>query len=105
MPVWRFDVGGHSATVATAAQVAGGLDISTGGPDDVRVGDLMMFTKGSASALVYVTAVNGAQSFTFSAGDPMNLNQFVAALNGTVDDLATHGAHGATSRRACRGSA
>jgi len=88
VPVWSFNLGGNSATVATAAQAAGGLDISTGGPDDVQVGDLMMFTKGSASALVYVTAVNGAQSFSFSAGDPMNLNQFDAALNGTVDDLA-----------------
>ncbi len=88
VPVWTFNVGGHTATVATAAQAGGGLDISTGGPDDVRVGDLMMFTKGSASALVYVTAVSGAQTFTFAPGDPMNLNQFASALNGTVDDLA-----------------
>ena len=49
----------------------------------------MMFTKGSVSALAYVTAVDGGQTFTFGAGDPMNLNQFAAALNGTVDDLAT----------------
>ena len=32
---------------------------------------------------------DGAQSFTFGTGDPMNLNQFATALNGTVDDLAT----------------
>jgi prepilin-type N-terminal cleavage/methylation domain-containing protein len=89
VPVQSFDVNAHSATVSTPAQAAAGLDISTGGPDDVRVGDLMMFTKGSVSALAYVTAVNGGQVFTFGAGDPMNLNQFVAALNGTVDDLAT----------------
>jgi type IV pilus assembly protein PilW len=89
VPIASFDVTAHSATVALPAQAAGGVDISTGGPDDVDVGDLMMFTKGSASALVYVTAVNGAQTFVFGGGDPMNLNQFAAVLNGTVDDLAT----------------
>ena len=89
VPVQSFDVNAHSATVSTTAQATSGLDISTGGPDDVRVGDLMMFTKGSVSALAYVTAVNGGQAFTFGAGDPMNLNQFAAVLNGTVDDLAT----------------
>jgi prepilin-type N-terminal cleavage/methylation domain-containing protein len=89
VPVWSINVGGHAATVSLPAQSPDGLDISTGGPDDVRVGDLMMFTKGSGSALVYVTAVDGGQIFTFGAGDPMNLNQFDAALNGTLDDLAT----------------
>jgi prepilin-type N-terminal cleavage/methylation domain-containing protein len=88
LPVWSFDLVAHVATVATPAQSPTGRDISVGGNDDVRVGDLMMFTKGSGSALVYVTAVNAAQSFTFGAGDPMNLNQFAAILNGTVDDLA-----------------
>jgi hypothetical protein len=89
VPVNSFDIGGHRATVSTAAQATGGLDISTGTGDDVRVGDLMMFTKGAVSALAYVTAVDGNQTFTFATGDPMNLNQFTATLNGTVDDLAT----------------
>jgi prepilin-type N-terminal cleavage/methylation domain-containing protein len=89
VPVQSFNLVGHTATVSTPAQAAGGRDISAGGPDDVRVGDLMMFTKGSGSALVYVTAVDGVQTFTFGGGDPMNLNQFVPALNGTLDDLAT----------------
>ena len=102
VPIQAFDVGGHSATVSTAAQFAGGRDISTGGPDDVRVGDLLMFTKGTSSALVYVTAVDGAQSFTFGTGDPMNLNQFDAALNGTVDDLATLAPTTANSARVSR---
>ncbi len=104
VPVYSFNLGAHTATVALPAQcsagtlpncttfVAGtytnGLDISTGVGDDVAAGDLMMFAKGSVSALVYVTAVNGNQTFTFAPGDPMRLNQFVAALNGTVDDLA-----------------
>jgi hypothetical protein len=103
VPVWSFDLVSHSATASlpcpnaaltppqpcAAGQGVGGKDISTGGADDVRVGDVMMFTKGSGSALVYVTAVNGVQAFTFATGDPMNLNQFVAALNGTEDDLAS----------------
>ena len=101
VPVWSINAGGHAATVSRPCsnnppcnpllpgEAIGGIDISAGGPDDVRVGDLMMFTKGSGSALVYVTAVDGGQIFTFGAGDPMNLNQFDAALNGTLDDLAT----------------
>ena len=39
--------GAHTATVSTPAQAADGNDISAGGADDIRVGDLMMFTKGS----------------------------------------------------------
>jgi Tfp pilus assembly protein PilW len=102
LPIQAFDVGAHTATVSTAAQFTGGRDISAGGPDDVRVGDLMMFTKGTASALVYVTAVDGAQSFTFASGDPMGLNQFDAALNGTVDDLAALAPTTANSARVSR---
>jgi type II secretory pathway pseudopilin PulG len=88
VPVNAFDLGAHSATISTAAQAQGGRDISTGGPDDIREGDLLMFTKGSLSSLVYVTGVEG-QVVSFESGDPMNLNQFDAGLNGTVDDLAT----------------
>jgi prepilin-type N-terminal cleavage/methylation domain-containing protein len=106
VPVYSFDLSSHRATVAAPAQcsagalpncttfVAGtftnGVDITTGGPDDVKVGDLIMFTKGSVSSLVYVTAVDNAQTFTFATGDPMNLNQVIAAPNdaGTVNDLA-----------------
>jgi len=82
-----------TTTPATAATVA--IPAASAGGSPVRVGDLMMFTKGSASALAYVTAATavtaagGNQTFTFAAGDPMNLNQSAAALNGTVDDLAT----------------
>jgi len=89
VPVQSFNIGAHTATISTPAQASGGIDISTGGPDDVSIGDLMMFTKGSASALVYITAVNGNQTITFNGGDPFNLNQFVSSLNGTIDDLIT----------------
>jgi prepilin-type N-terminal cleavage/methylation domain-containing protein len=92
VPVQSFNAGAHTATVSTPAQAPGtGKDISVGTADDVRVGDLLMFTKGSMSALVYVTAVDGNQTVTFAGGDPMNLNQFHAPPDeaGTVDDLAT----------------
>ena len=102
VPVNSFNLGSHTATVALPAQATGGRDISTGGPDDVSVGDLIMFTKGSVSALAYITAVNGAQTITFGTGDPMNLNQFDAALNGTVDDLANTPPTAANSARMSR---
>jgi prepilin-type N-terminal cleavage/methylation domain-containing protein len=104
VPVYSSDMlGGHWARIALPPQCSagtppncttfvagtytGGIDVSTGSGDDISVGDLMMFTKGSASALVYVTAVDGSQTFTFASGDPMNLNQFGGSLNGTADDL------------------
>ncbi len=88
VPVQSFNVVAHTATVSTPAQAPAGRDISVGGADDIRVGDLVMFAKGSISAMAYVTAVDGNQTITFAAGDPMNLNQFTAIFTGTVDDLA-----------------
>jgi type II secretory pathway pseudopilin PulG len=63
------------------------VNITDGGPDDLRVGDIIMFTKGALSALQVVTAVNG-QTVTFNTGpeDPLNLNQRGAA-NGTIMQL------------------
>jgi prepilin-type N-terminal cleavage/methylation domain-containing protein len=91
VPVQSFAAAAHTATVSTPAQSTSGKDISVGTADDIRVGDLLMFTKGSMSALVYVTDVDGNQTVTFATGDPMNLNQFHAPPDdaGTVDDLAT----------------
>jgi prepilin-type N-terminal cleavage/methylation domain-containing protein len=83
------------ATVATATTATIAIPAVAAGGSPVAVGDLMMFTKGSVSALVYVTAATavpaagGNQTFTFAPGDPMNLNQSLVVLNGTVDDLAT----------------
>jgi prepilin-type N-terminal cleavage/methylation domain-containing protein len=90
VPVQSLPLGAHTATISTPAQAATGKDISVGTADDIRVGDLLMFTKGSLSAMVYVTAVDGNQTVTFAANDPMNLNQSHAAPDdaGTVDDLA-----------------
>ena len=102
VPVASFNVAGHTATISLPAQSAGGIDISNGDADDVRAGDLLMFTKGSVSAMAYVTSVDGGQTVSFAAGDPMNLNQFAAALNGTVDDLATMAPTAANSARVSR---
>jgi len=43
--------------------------------DNVRVGDLLAVVKGSASALVAVTAVAG-NTITFNPGDALGINQF-----------------------------
>ena len=68
---------------------ADAVDISNGGPDDIRVGDLIMLTKGTSSTLLYVTAVDGGQTVTFAGGDPMNLNQYDATMTwtGTFNQL------------------
>jgi prepilin-type N-terminal cleavage/methylation domain-containing protein len=50
--------------------------------DNIRVGDLILFEKGSASTLRFVTAVNG-QIVQFQEGDPLNLNQ-AGAPDGTM---------------------
>ena len=65
-----------------------GANISNGGADDLRPGDLIMLTRGAASALVMVTSVAG-QVVTFATGaaDTMNLNQ-MAATDGTARELA-----------------
>lgn len=80
-----------------------GVDISNGGPDDIRPGDLIMLTKGDHSALLEVTSVDGAQTITFASGDPMNLNQFGASgVTGTLDVLAAAAPVGGTATEATR---
>lgn len=59
--------------------------------DNLRAGDLLMITKGNASVLMQVSAVNG-QQVTFgpgSANDPLGLNQFDTSLGilGTINQL------------------
>ena len=63
-----------------------GANITNGGADDIRPDDLIMLTRGAASALVQVTNVAG-QVVTFNASDTMNLNQNSAA-DGTLKELA-----------------
>ncbi len=76
---------GTSMTVWNGPAANHGANISDGGADDIRVGDLIMLTRGSFSALVQVTAVAG-QVVTFAAADSLNLNQ-QAAADGTVTEL------------------
>lgn len=74
------------ATITVNAAV----NITNGDRNDVRVGDLLMVTRGSINSLMYVTAVNG-QVVTFGTGDPFNLNQFSTdpATTGTFDRIAS----------------
>jgi type II secretory pathway pseudopilin PulG len=73
---------GASMVVEAAMPVAGVQD-------PIRVGDLIMFTFGSMSAMQIVTRLNepADQTVFFEAGDPMNLNQRGAA-QGTILQLA-----------------
>ena len=77
-----------SALNADNMTVDANVNISDGGPDDIRVGDLVMLTKGTFSALLFVTAT-ADQTVTFSGGDPMNLNQYDNTLTmlGTLNQL------------------
>lgn len=94
VPLTEFASNGQSIVVAlpgtTAAgknpqQSPDGLNITNGGADDINPGDLLMLTKGSASALVQVTSVS-AQRIFFVGGDSLRLNQHTAA-DGTPADL------------------
>jgi prepilin-type N-terminal cleavage/methylation domain-containing protein len=53
--------------------------------DNVRVGDLLLITKGDLSVLIAVTAVSG-QTITFANGGALGINQ-TAAAQGTVNQL------------------
>jgi prepilin-type N-terminal cleavage/methylation domain-containing protein len=65
-----------------------GANLTNGDVDDINVGDLLMFTKGTVTTLVQVTAVNG-QDVTYAPGDSLNLNQNLpfnpAALPGATN--------------------
>lgn len=50
--------------------------------DNLRVGDLILFEKGSVSSLRFVTGLAG-QTVEFDEGDPLNLNQG-SAFSGTM---------------------
>jgi len=73
---------------ATSMTVSPDLDISDMpdvAGDNIRVGDLILFTKQSHSTLKYVTAVNAGNVVMFENGDPMDLNQVGAAVIGTLE--------------------
>jgi prepilin-type N-terminal cleavage/methylation domain-containing protein len=78
-----------TAIGATSATIDAAVNISDGGADDVREGDVIMLTGGSLSALMYVTGTNGGQTISFDAGDPLSLNQYDPGLEmlGTLDQL------------------
>jgi len=74
---------GLTASTMTVATGVNGVDISNGGADDLKVGDLIMLQKTSGTALVQVTAVDGDQTATFATTGSLNLNQ-TAATFGTL---------------------
>jgi hypothetical protein len=84
------DLTDSNMTVATPAQdPVGGADISNGGPDDVRAGQLIMLEKGTQTALVQVTDLDDDQTVFFEEDDSLNLNQPNAAEGSISTILAT----------------
>jgi hypothetical protein len=77
-----------TALGANSMTVGEDTNITDGGPDDIRSGDLIMLMKAGITALMYVTGVAG-QTVTFGAGDPLGLNQYdpSLAMLGTFDQL------------------
>jgi prepilin-type N-terminal cleavage/methylation domain-containing protein len=87
-----FAADGRSVTVAlpgaTAPNHPSGHNISDTpdvGGDNIRPGDLIMLTKGAASALVQVSSVTG-QTINFAANDSLRLNQ-ASTVTGSAGDL------------------
>lgn len=90
-----------TALTATSMTVSPDLDINDMpdvAGDNIRVGDLIMFTKQSISTLKFVTAVNAGNVVLFDNGDPLNLNQVGAAVIGT---LAHYRAESPADNAAC----
>jgi hypothetical protein len=73
-------------TASSSMTVDSSVDISNGGADDLHAGDLIMLMKGSSTALLQITSVDGNQTVTFAANDSLNLNQS-APPNGTLSAL------------------
>lgn len=87
--------GGYRLTVALPP-IAGGINITNGGIDDIRAGDIIMLQRGSDTTLMYVsTWVSGTQDLTMVTGDPLRLNQFdpddgdpaTEEMGGTLDQV------------------
>jgi prepilin-type N-terminal cleavage/methylation domain-containing protein len=76
---------GKNMTVWNGPNASHGANITNGGADDIHDGDMIVLSRGSVSALVQVTSVNG-QSVHFDDGDTLNVNQSGADA-GTVAEL------------------
>jgi len=78
---------GGSAVIHDDVNISDDPDVNS---DNLRAGDLLMFTKGTMSVLMQVTAVAG-QTVTFGTGalDPLGLNQLdpTLAVAGTINQL------------------
>jgi prepilin-type N-terminal cleavage/methylation domain-containing protein len=95
VPLRQFAADGASVLVALPGTVApqhpSGHNISDDpdvAGDNIRPGDLIMLTKGTASALVQVSTVVG-QTINFAAGDSLRLNQSAAADGTSLELRAT----------------
>lgn len=87
VPVAAIAADGASADIHNSVNISDDPDAAG---DNLRAGDLLMITKGSASVLMQVTLVAG-QTVTFGTGanDPLGLNQLDTQLDilGTINQL------------------
>jgi prepilin-type N-terminal cleavage/methylation domain-containing protein len=77
-----------TALSSTTMTVDPAVDISNGGADDLKVGDLIMLMKATSTTLVQITALDGAQTATFASGDSLNLNQTAPPMGTLTAHLA-----------------
>jgi prepilin-type N-terminal cleavage/methylation domain-containing protein len=73
----------QSITINAATNISDDPDVNG---DNVRVGDLLEIRRGTVAVVAAVTGVAG-QVVTFAPGDPLNLNQFGAALNNSMTQV------------------
>lgn len=87
IPLASIAADGSSAVVHNSTNISDNPDAQS---DNLRVGDLLMLTKGATSILMQVTDIAGQQvMFGAGAADPLGLNQFDLglAMLGTINQL------------------
>lgn len=88
-PLAGIAADGSTMTVNAATNV--------NGPDGIKVGDIILFMNGLGNTVQMVTGVNGTQTITFAAGDPMGLNQRGAERGSIMDLQSTPGVYPPTT--------
>ncbi len=88
-PLAGIAADGSTMTVNAATNVTG--------PDGIKVGDIILFMNALGNTVQMVTGVNGTQTITFAAGDPMGLNQRGAERGSIMDLQSTPGVYPPTT--------
>lgn len=80
---------GYTVNVTIPASCPANCTLAAGGAYNVNVGDVMMFTASTGSALGIVTSVDTTNNILYFAADPLGLDQVCAANGcaGSIDAL------------------